>query len=76
MFVIRLLIGKMIDKIGVKYVVMVSFVFFFIGFVLLIYIIDKISLIWIFVVLFIWGVSFGGIMFLLMSDVYIGFDGK
>ena len=76
MLVTRPLIGKMIDKIGAKYVVMVSLVLSLIGSVPLIYITDKTSLIWISVVLFIRGASFGGIMLPLTSDAYTGLDGK
>ncbi|ETB73239.1 hypothetical protein A943_01295 [Bacillus sp. CPSM8] len=53
MLVTRPMIGKMIDKIGAKYVVMVSLVF------PLIFITDKTSLIWISIVLFIRGTSIG-----------------
>ncbi|MBY8911155.1 multidrug efflux MFS transporter [Bacillus sp. YC2] len=76
MLVTRPLIGKMIDKIGAKYVVMVSLVLSLIGSIPLIFITDKTSMIWISIVLFIRGASFGGIMLPLTSDAYTGIDGK
>lgn len=76
MLVTRPLIGKMIDKIGAKYVVTVSLVLSLIGSIPLIFITDNTSMIWISVVLFIRGTSFGGIMLPLMSDAYTGLDSK
>ena len=74
MLVTRPMIGKMIDKIGAKYVVMVSLVLSLIGSVPLIFITDKTSMIWISIILFIRGASFGGIMLPLTSDAYTGLD--
>ncbi|MFB5761526.1 MDR family MFS transporter [Paenibacillus medicaginis] len=76
MLVTRPLIGRMIDKIGAKYVVMVSLVLCLIGSIPLIFITDKTSMIWISIVLFIRGTSFGGIMLPLTSDAYTGLDSK
>lgn len=76
MLVTRPMIGKMIDKIGAKYVVMVSLVLSLIGSVPLIFITDKTSMIWISIVLFIRGTSFGGIILPLTSDAYTGLDSK
>ncbi|RAS80313.1 MDR family MFS transporter [Priestia endophytica] len=76
MLVTRPLIGKMIDKIGAKYVVMVSLVLSLIGSIPLIFITDKTSMIWISIVLFIRGTSIGGINLPLTSDAYIGLDSK
>ena len=76
MLVTRPMIGKMIDKIGAKYVVMVSLVLSLIGSIPLIFVTDQTSMIWISIVLFIRGTSFGGIMLPLTSDAYTGLDGK
>ncbi|QIW80740.1 MDR family MFS transporter [Bacillus tequilensis] len=76
MLVTRPMIGKMIDKIGAKYVVMVSLVLSLIGSIPLIFITDKTSMIWISIILFIRGTSFGGIMLPLTSDAYTGLDSK
>ncbi len=76
MLVTRSLIGKMIDKIGAKYVVIVSLVLSLICSIPLIFITDKTSMIWISIVLFIRGTSVGGIMLPLTSDAYTGLDSK
>lgn len=76
MLVTRPLIGKMIDRIGAKYVVMVSLVLSLIGSVPLVFITDQTSMIWISIVLFIRGTSFGGIMLPLTSDAYTGLDSR
>ncbi|GGH80754.1 EmrB/QacA subfamily drug resistance transporter [Pullulanibacillus pueri] len=76
MFVTRPMIGKMIDKIGAKDVVIVSLVLSLIGSIPLIFITDKTSMIWISILLFIRGTSFGGIMLPLTSDAYTGLDSK
>lgn len=76
MLVTRPLIGKMIDKIGAKYVVMISLVLSLIGSIPLIFITDKTSMIWISIVLFIRGTSIGGINLPLMSEAYTGLDSK
>ncbi|AOY04279.1 MDR family MFS transporter [Bacillus subtilis] len=76
MLVTRPMIGKMIDKIGAKYVVMVSLVLSLIGSIPLIFITDKTSMIWISIILFIRGTSFGGIMLPLTSDAYTGLGSK
>jgi EmrB/QacA subfamily drug resistance transporter len=76
MLVTRPLIGKMIDKIGAKYVVMVSLVLSLIGSIPFIFITDKTSMIWISIVLFIRGTSIGGINLPLTSDAYTGLDSK
>ncbi|MBY0219209.1 MDR family MFS transporter [Paenibacillus illinoisensis] len=76
MLITRPLIGKMIDKIGPKYVVMVSLVLSLIGSVPLIFITDKTSMFWITIILFIRGASVGGISLPLTSDAYTGLDTK
>ncbi|WP_145019469.1 MDR family MFS transporter [Paenibacillus sp. Y412MC10] len=76
MLITRPLIGKMIDQIGAKYVVLVSLVISLIGSIPLIFINDQTSMIWISIVLFLRGTSFGGIMLPLTSDAYTGLDSK
>lgn len=76
MLITRPMIGNMIDKIGGKYVVMVSLVLALIGSIPLIFITDKTSMIWISILLFIRGTSIGGINLPLMSDAYTGLDSK
>ncbi|MGP0586405.1 MDR family MFS transporter [Paenibacillus timonensis] len=74
MLVTRPLIGKMIDRIGAKYVVMVSLVLSLIGSIPLIFITDRTSMVWISLILFIRGTSVGGINLPLTSDAYTGLD--
>ncbi|OEI75018.1 MFS transporter [Bacillus subtilis] len=76
MLITRPMIGKMIDRIGAKYVVMASLVLSLIGSIPLIFITDKTSMIWISIILFIRGTSFGGIMLPLTSDAYTGLGSK
>jgi len=76
MLVTRPMIGKMIDKIGAKYVVIVSLMLSLIGTIPLIFVTDKTNMIWISILLFIRGTSFGGIMLPLTSDAYTGLDSK
>ncbi|MCP1186007.1 MDR family MFS transporter [Paenibacillus sp. 1781tsa1] len=76
MLVTRPLIGVLIDKIGAKYVVMVSLVVALVGSVPLIFITDKTSMTWISIILFIRGASVGGISLPLTSDAYTGLESK
>ncbi|GFH40437.1 MDR family MFS transporter [Lactococcus insecticola] len=76
MLVTRPYIGKMIDRIGAKQVVLVSLVVCLIGSVPLIFITAHTSLIWLSIVLFIRGASFGGVNIPLSSDAYTGLDDK
>ncbi|GGP16690.1 MDR family MFS transporter [Oceanobacillus neutriphilus] len=76
MLVTRPLIGKMIDRIGAKYVVMVSLVISLSGSVPLIFITDKTSMIWISIVLFIRGSGIGGVMLPLTSEAYTGLNSR
>ncbi|WP_206916545.1 DHA2 family efflux MFS transporter permease subunit [Alicyclobacillus suci] len=76
MLVTRPIIGKMIDQIGAKYVVIVSLVLSLIGSIPLTFITDKTSMVWISIILFIRGTSFGGIMLPLTSDAYTGLDSE
>lgn len=72
MLVARPTIGKMIDKLGAKLVVMVSLVISLAGSIPLIYFDEKTSFILIAVVLFIRGIGVGGITMPLMTDAYTG----
>ncbi len=76
MLVTRPLIGKLIDGIGAKYVVIVSLIISLSGSIPLIFITDKTSMICISIVLFIRGTGVGGVMLPLMSDAYTGIDDK
>ncbi|EUJ44744.1 MDR family MFS transporter [Listeria riparia] len=76
MIVTRPVIGKMIDKFGAKYVVMVSLALSLIGSIPLVFITDKTSMIWISIILFIRGTSIGGINLPLTTDAYTGLDNK
>ncbi|MFB9274516.1 MDR family MFS transporter [Cohnella cellulosilytica] len=76
MLVTRPLIGKMIDRIGAKYVVMVSLALSLIGSIPLIFITAQTSMIWISIILFIRGTSFGGIILPLTSEAYLGLGDK
>lgn len=72
MLVTRPLIGKLIDKLGAKYVVIVSLIISLVGTIPLVFITDKTSMVWIALILFIRGTSFGGINLPLSSDAYTG----
>ncbi len=76
MLVTRPFIGRMIDQIGAKYVVVVSLVLSIIGTIPLIFITEQTSMVWISIILFIRGSSFGGIMLPLTSDAYTGLNSK
>lgn len=72
MLVTRPLIGKMIDKLGAKYVVIVSLIISLVGTIPLVFVTEKTNMIWIALILFIRGTSFGGINLPLTSDAYTG----
>lgn len=72
MLVARPTIGKMIDQLGARLVVMVSLVISLVGSLPLIFFDDKTSFILIAVVLFIRGIGVGGITMPLMTDAYTG----
>lgn len=76
MLITRPLIGKMIDKVGAKYVVIASLALSLFGSIPLIFITDETSLGWISIILFIRGTSVGGIMLPLTSDAYTGIGNK
>lgn len=72
MLVTRPMIGKMIDRLGAKYVVIASLIISLIGTIPLLFVTDHTSMIWIALILFIRGTSFGGINLPLTSDAYTG----
>lgn len=72
MLVTRPLIGKLIDQLGAKYVVIVSLIISLIGTIPLVFITNQTSMVWIALILFIRGTSFGGINLPLTSDTYTG----
>jgi EmrB/QacA subfamily drug resistance transporter len=72
MLVMRPFIGKMIDNVGAKYVVLVSALVSFIGTLPLIWISHSTSMIWLSLVLFVRGAGIGGIMLPMMTDAYMG----
>ncbi len=76
MLITRPLIGKIIDRIGAKFVVIVSLVISLIGSVPFIFITEETSITWISTILFIRGSGVGGIMLPLMSDAYTGLEDK
>ncbi|MDT2828404.1 MDR family MFS transporter [Enterococcus viikkiensis] len=70
MLVTRPLIGKLIDQLGAKYVVLVSLIISLIGTIPLVFITNQTGMVWIALILFIRGTSFGGINLPLTSDAY------
>ncbi|MGO3780254.1 MAG: MDR family MFS transporter [Enterococcus viikkiensis] len=72
MLVTRPLIGKLIDQLGAKYVVLVSLIISLIGTIPLVFITNQTGMVWIALILFIRGTSFGGINLPLTSDAYTG----
>lgn len=72
MLVARPTIGKLIDKIGAKLVVMVSLLITLVGSMPFIFIDEQTNFVLIAIVLFIRGVGVGGITMPLMSDAYTG----
>ncbi|MDO3409781.1 MDR family MFS transporter [Saccharibacillus sp. CPCC 101409] len=76
MLITRPYIGKMIDRIGAKKVVLVSIALSLIGSIPLVFITDQTSMVWISLVLFIRGTSVGGISLPLTSEAYTGLGSK
>ncbi|MGO3115137.1 MDR family MFS transporter [Enterococcus pseudoavium] len=72
MLITRPLIGKLIDQLGAKYVVLISLIISLIGTIPLVFVTDHTSMFWIALILFVRGTSFGGINLPLMSDAYTG----
>lgn len=76
MLIIRPYIGKMIDQIGAKYVVIVSIIIAMFGTVPLMFVSNHTHIVWLSLILFIRGCSVGGINLGLTSDAYQGIDDK
>ncbi|MBU5356071.1 multidrug efflux MFS transporter [Paenibacillus barcinonensis] len=76
MLITRPFIGKMIDRVGAKYVLIVSLFLSLIGSIPFIFITDHTSMIWISIILFIRGASVGGTSLPLMSEAYTGLNSK
>ncbi len=76
MLITRPFLGKMIDQIGAKYVVLVSLALSLIGSIPLIFITGHTSMIWISIVLFLRGASIGGISLPLTSEAYTGLGSR
>ena len=74
MLVMRPYIGRMIDKVGAKRVVLVSVALSMLGSVPLVFITQQTSFIWLSFVLFTRGMGVGGITIALSSDAYTGLD--
>lgn len=74
MLVMRPYIGRMIDKVGAKRVVLVSVALSMLGSVPLVFIAQQTSFIWLSFVLFTRGMGVGGITIALSSDAYTGLD--
>ncbi|MCO7125317.1 MFS transporter [Sporolactobacillus shoreicorticis] len=72
MLVARPLIGKLIDKVGARYVVLVSLAFAIVGTIPFVFINETSSLIIVSVVLFIRGIGIGGVTIPMMTDAYTG----
>ncbi|MGX7351111.1 drug:H+ antiporter-2 (14 Spanner) (DHA2) family drug resistance MFS transporter [Enterococcus canis] len=72
MLLTRPVIGRMIDKIGARYVVLVSLVLALLGSIPLAFLTPKTSLVLLSVILFIRGASVGGINLPLTTDAYTG----
>ena len=76
MLITRPYIGKMIDQIGAKYVVIVSIIIAMFGTVPLMVVSNHTHIVWLSLILFIRGCSVGGINLGLTSDAYQGIDDK
>jgi len=72
MLIARPIIGKLIDKIGAKWVVMASLAITVIGTLPLVWVGVNTSNWWIWLVLFVRGIGVGGITIPLMTDAYTG----
>lgn len=72
----RPIIGKLIDKIGARPVVLVSLLISLVGTVPFVFVHENTSLVLIAVVLFIRGLGIGGIQLPMMTDIFIGLDKK
>ena len=76
MFIARPTIGKLIDRIGARPVVLVSLLISLLGTAPFIFVHENTSLIWLGVVLFVRGIGIGGLQMPMMTDIFIGLDKK
>lgn len=74
MLITRPYIGKMIDQLGAKWVVLVSIIISMLGSIPLMFVTDHTHIIWLSLILFIRGCSVGGINLGLTSDAYQGLN--
>lgn len=74
MMATRPLIGKMIDRLGARPVVLVSIAISLLGTVPFIFVQENTNLIWLGLVLFIRGMGIGGLQMPMMTDIFIGLD--
>ncbi|GEK28759.1 MDR family MFS transporter [Furfurilactobacillus siliginis] len=76
MLVARPLIGRLIDNVGAKYVVLGSMLFSFVGTLPFAYFTADTSLVWIAIALVIRGIGVGGVVMPLMTDAYAQVTGS
>lgn len=76
MLITRPIIGKLIDQMGAKYVVLVSLLLSLVGTIPLVFVTDKTSMILISLALFVRGTSVGGINLPLTADAYTGLTNR
>ncbi|MFC4651431.1 MDR family MFS transporter [Lactococcus nasutitermitis] len=76
MLIARPIIGKLIDRIGARPVVLVSLVISLLGTVPFIFVQTNTNLIWLAAVLFVRGIGVGGLQMPMMTDIFIGLDKK
>ena len=74
MMVTRPLIGKMIDRMGARPVVLVSLAISLLGTLPFIFVHENTNLIWLGLVLFVRGMGIGGLQMPMMTDIFIGLD--
>ncbi len=72
MLIARPFIGKMIDQVGAKSVVFISLALAILGTLPFLFVTEHTSIFWLSIILFIRGLSVGGINLPLMSDAYTG----
>lgn len=74
MMMTRPLIGKMIDRMGARPVVLVSLATSLLGTIPFIFVHENTNLIWLGLVLFVRGMGIGGLQMPMMTDIFIGLD--
>lgn len=76
MLIARPTIGKLIDRLGARPVVLVSLAISFVGTVPFIFVSQETSLVWLGIVLLVRGIGIGGLQMPMMTDIFIGLDKK